>query len=794
VSSPAPCRLSFLIRDLGHGGAQRQLVTLARALAPQQEFEVSVVHFYPGPFEAELRSAGVKTVCIGKKHRWDLAGFFLRLIKTMRGLNPDVIHGYLHESNLMALLLKPLCGFPKVIWGIRDSQTDAATWGLLGKLSFRLNCLLSGFADKIIANSRAGRDYYIAQGYPEVNFDVVPNGIDVERFRPLSERQAGVPASPTCALIGRLHPMKDHATFLRALAEVPEAKAVIIGNGDAAYAEGLKHLSSSLGISSRIEWRPAQDDLSLVYPTFDCLVSTSAYGEGFSNVIGEAMACGLPVIASDVGDSAWLVDDLQRVFPAGDHQLLAKHMRQMLAMSPEERRELGLKNRQRIEQNFTIAKMVEATSALCVSQGRQRPGVRWQNPERVPAPLSTAQPIPEPHTAPESGVANSPILWLTTGLGTGGAEMMLTQLITGLPKHQHHVISLTSGGKYVEPLRAAGAQVHSLDMPAGKPTPAAMIRLFKLVWQIKPTVMMGWMYHGCFAAVLVKLFRLGQGCVIWNIRQSLYDLRLEKRGSALVIKSLKWLTPFAKVITYNSQLSARQHEAIGYTRTKTRLIPNGFDLERWNVKRVSNSLHWWDEILSRPSGELETHSTSLRVKNSFYIGRFGRHTAMKDYPTFLEAAALIVKQVPQAEFILVGTGIDTTNSELTSLIEKLGIQKHVHLLGERSDLPAITASLDIAVSSSAFGEGFPNVVGEAMACGVPVVATDIGDTAWVMGDTGTLVPAKDPAKLAEACLHLLNLPEAERRALGEKGRQRITEYFSLASVLQHFDSALNTKN
>jgi glycosyltransferase involved in cell wall biosynthesis len=164
---------------------------------------------------------------------------------------------------------------------------------------------------------------------------------------------------------------------------------------------------------------------------------------------------------------------------------------------------------------------------------------------------------------------------------------------------------------------------------------------------------------------------------------------------------------------------------------------------------------------------------------------------MKDYPTFLEAAALIVKTHPQTVFILVGTGVDASNAELTSLIESLGIQKHVHLLGERSDLPAITASLDIAVSSSAFGEGFPNVVGEAMACGVTVVATDIGDTAWVMGDTGMLVQAKDPTKLAEACLHLLNLPEAERRALGEQGRQRIAENFSLASVLQHFDALLS---
>jgi glycosyltransferase involved in cell wall biosynthesis len=809
------------------------LVTLAKAMTLRGNFAVSVVHFYPGAFESELRAAGIQTVCIGKKHRWDLVGFFIRLIATMRALRPEVIHGYLHESNLMALLLKPLCGFPKVVWGIRDSQTDAATWGILGKLSFRLNCLLSGWADQIIANSRAGRDYYISHGYPAANFEVVPNGIDVERFRPLAplpaeeahslgESVAGrgwvrgtgsleavqiPPLTPTLSpeesadsfrdappgrgsltfvMIGRLHPMKDHATFLRALAQVPEAKAVIIGNGDAAYALDMRSLAESLGITNRVEWQPARDDLASVYPTFDCLVSTSAYGEGFSNVIGEAMACGLPVITSDVGDSAWLVDDSRWVFEAGDPSALAEKMRTFLALSPDLRSSLGQTNRQRIEQHFTISTMVEATSALCIPQARQRPGVRWQNPERVPTPLSMAPQIHEPPTASESGVtaaalqnAAAPprILWLTTALGTGGAEMMLTQIITGLPHHRHTVISLTSGGKYIEPLRAAGAEVHTLDMPTGKPTPRALWKLITLAWKAKPTVIMGWMYHGCLAAVLVKLFRLGQGRVVWNIRQSLYDLSLEKRGSAMVIKSLSWLAVFAETITYNSQLSARQHEAIGYSRTKTRLIPNGFDLTKWQVERTSKFVL---PVVAKPN----------ELGSSFYIGRFGRFTAMKDYPTFLEAAALIVKAQPQAQFILVGTGVDATNSELTTLIAKLGLQAHVHLLGERSDLPTITASLDIAVSSSAFGEGFPNVVGEAMACGVPVVATDIGDTAWVMGDTGTLVPAKDPTKLAEACLHLLNLPEAERRALGEKGRQRITEHFSLASVLQHFDELL----
>lgn len=718
-----PCRLVLLIRDLGHGGAQRQLVTLAKALVAQGGFEVTVVHFYPGTYEGELQMAGVKTLCVGKRHRWDLAGFFFRLVKGMRALRPQVIHGYLHESNLMALLLKPLCGFPKVLWGIRDSQTDAETWGVLGKLSFRLNCLLSGRADVIIANSRAGRDYYIRQGYPEDRFKVVPNGIDTSRF---TNSWLGGGGSEF-ALIGRLHPMKDHATFLRALAQVPGAQGRIIGSGDAGYAEEMRRLAVQLGVAERVSWEPAREDLPAVYPLLDCVVSASAYGEGFSNVLGEAMACGLPCLASEVGDSAWLLEDERWVFPAGDAEALAGRMRAFLNLTLEERQALGARNRQRVLAHFTVEQMVEQTASLVRSRTRR-------------------------------------IVWITTGLGTGGAEMMLTQLVSGLTGYSHTVISLTSGGKYVEPLRAAGATVHSLDMPAGRPTVGALWRLLKWVGESHPDVIMGWMYHGCLAALLGRL--MGPTRVIWNIRQSLYDLSLEKSGSALVIQALALLSRYPEVITYNSQVSARQHEEKGYLAEKTQLIPNGFDLSKWQPLPAE---------VEKPGG----------------VGRFGRYTAMKDYPTFLEAATMVVEEMPDVKFHLAGTGVDESNAELVKQVRERHLEKNVSLLGEHHDLPTLTAGLDVAVSSSAFGEGFPNVVGEAMACGVPVVATDIGDTAWVMGETGRLVPAKDPAAFAKACVEVLRLSDEQRQQMGQAGRERIEQHFSLGSVLAQFDDLLS---
>lgn len=690
-------RLAFIIRDLGAGGAQRQLVTLAAGLR-RAGHEVSVLHFYGGLFEAALRDAGVRTVCVGKKSRWDLLGFFGRLVKAARETRAEVLHGYLAEANLMALFLKPFCRFPKVAWGVRDSQTDAHLWGVLGRLSFGLNCLLARFADVIICNSKAGRDYYAARGYPTGRMHVVPNGIDTERFTPQAQRPRD---TRVFGLVGRLSPMKDHATFLRAAAEVPDARFVIVGSGDAAYETEMRALADRLGVAERVTWLPAQADMPAVYAGFDCLVNSSAFGEGFSNVIGEAMACGVPCIASDVGDSAWLVGNAAQVFPAGDHAALVQRMREFQPHDP----------RTRVVGEFSVDKLIQRTERLLAKK----------------------------------------VLWFITGLGSGGAEMMLTQMVKGLPRMQHVVVSLTGGGKHAEVLKEAGIEVQSLEMPAGKPTPGALLRLWKVVREARADVLMGWMYHGCLGAVMARCMRLKRVPVIWNVRQSLYDLKLEKRGSALVIRALGWLSWVPRCITYNSQLSARQHEAVGYSAAKTRLVPNGFDVEKW-----------------RPGTPVAGR-----------IGRFGRNAPMKDYETFIEATKIITWKHPEVRFIIVGAGTET-----------LEVPPNVEVLGERHDLPELTASLNVAVSSSSFGEGFPNVVGEAMACAVPVVATDIGDTRWVMGDTGHLVPARDALAIANACIGILEAGITR----DEAARRRIEECFSLKSVQGQFEELVTSSD
>jgi glycosyltransferase involved in cell wall biosynthesis len=174
-------------------------------------------------------------------------------------------------------------------------------------------------------------------------------------------------------------------------------------------------------------------------------------------------------------------------------------------------------------------------------------------------------------------------------------------------------------------------------------------------------------------------------------------------------------------------------------------------------------------------------------ENAILIGRIGRYHHMKDYPSFLRAAALVRRDYPDAHFVVAGKNIDWNNDELRRQVQDLRLVERIHLLGERLDMPRLTAAFDIAISSS-HTEGFPNVVGEAMSCGVPCVVTDVGDSGWVVGNTGTVVLAQNPESLAEACKDLIKPGREWRRQLGLAARKRIITRYSISSVVQQYES------
>ena len=369
VKARMSMKVIFLIRSLNYGGAERQLVLLAEGLH-KHGHSVSVAVFYAnGPLEKHLHQAGVPVRQLNKRGRWDIHGFLLRLFQLLRKEKPDILHGYLTVPNLFAVILKPLFSRIKIIWGVRASNMDLSRYDWLARLTYWLECRLSRFADLIIVNSRAGFDHAVAHSFPKNKMVVIPNGIDTERFCPdLAERQRvrkewGVADNEKLiGLVGRLDPMKDHPTFLRAAALLAQARKdvrfVCVGDGPAVYRQQLYVLGKELGLANRVIWAGARADMPAVYNALD-VFSSSSYGEGFSNVIGEAMACGVPCVVTDVGDSAWVVGDAGFVVPPKNPSALAQGWQLCLS---RDRDELKGKRRLRIIENYSVKQLVEQTA------------------------------------------------------------------------------------------------------------------------------------------------------------------------------------------------------------------------------------------------------------------------------------------------------------------------------------------------------------------------------------------------------------------------------------------------
>lgn len=360
----------FLVRTLDYGGAEWQVVETCKWLA-RGGCRVAVAVFYPGgALEPELREAGVRILSLEKKGRWDVFGFLARTVGVLRRERAEVLYSYLVVPNIISVLLKTVLRRMRVVWGVRASYVDYRRYDRLSRLSFTLSGVLARFADAIVVNSEAGRRFHVAHGYPQTRMTVIPNGIDVERFRPDQrlgrEVRAGwgvMPEVPLVGLVGRLDPMKDHPTFLQAAArlcrERPDVRFACVGEGPDRYGRKLRELAAGLNLSGRLIWAGARADMPAVYNALDVLVLSSAFGEGFPNVVGEAMACAVPCVVTDVGDCRRIVGDAGLVVPSGDAEALSACLRAVLADSSASER--GRSARGRVVAEFSVPHMVEAT-------------------------------------------------------------------------------------------------------------------------------------------------------------------------------------------------------------------------------------------------------------------------------------------------------------------------------------------------------------------------------------------------------------------------------------------------
>ena len=370
-----PPKLVFLTRALSRGGAERQLVMLAKEFqARGHALCVLAMYADRNGYESDLEQAGVRLVHLGKKGRWDVFGFLIRLFRRISEEEPTVLHSYLGVQNILASILKAFFPKMKIVWGVRASSMDLSRYDRLSRLSYRLECFLSRFADLIICNSQAGKAHAFKNGFPENRLIVIPNGIDTEVFRFSSDarqkmRQTWGIDDETLliGLVGRLDPMKDHENFLKAARLVLDVKQDVhflcVGSGEMAYAKSLERLAIDLNLEACLSWLPAQEHVQNVYSGMDIICSSSAFGEGFSNVLAEAMACELPCVATDVGDSKMLVGDAGLIVPPGDEKALAAALLKLAALPPKSRRALGRAGRERIVAGFSVGTLATNTEA-----------------------------------------------------------------------------------------------------------------------------------------------------------------------------------------------------------------------------------------------------------------------------------------------------------------------------------------------------------------------------------------------------------------------------------------------
>ena len=359
------------------------------------------------------------------------------------------------------------------------------------------------------------------------------------------------------------------------------------------------------------------------------------------------------------------------------------------------------------------------------------------------------------------------ITHIITGLEAGGAETMLLKLLSGLnaPGESAEVISLAPEGPLAAPVRALGVPVTSLGLKGGLAALLGLPRLIRELRRSAPDIVQCWMYHANLLGGLAA--RVGVSApVLWGLRQSDLDPALSKRSTIMVAKlgaRLSFRLP--RKILCVSESAHRVHAALGYDDTRMVVIPNGFDLARF-----------------RPDAEARREiRAGLGIgPGDILIGLAARFDPQKDIGNFLAACARL--SVPQARFVLCGSGMDRGNGALMAMIERAGLRERVHLLGRRDDMARVTAALDLAVSSSAFGEGFSNTLGEALACGVPAVATDVGDSRLIVGTAGRLVPPRDAAALGAGIEDLIGLGAEGRAALGRQGRERMARDYGLEAI------------
>ena len=363
------------------------------------------------------------------------------------------------------------------------------------------------------------------------------------------------------------------------------------------------------------------------------------------------------------------------------------------------------------------------------------------------------------------------ILHIITGLGDGGAELTLYKICKYDTSNKHIVISLKDKGKYFSLLKKLGIEVYCLNMNF-----FSIYKFFFLIKKInilKPNIVQTWLVHADFLGGIAARLA-GIKNIVWNVRYSNIEIKKSKLSTILIIRilsRLSYIIPLSIIIV--SKRAKKIYEKKGYDKKKLKFIPNGYNLSTFKISKVKKN-YFYKKI-------------NLKKKIPL-IGCVARYDPQKDHLNLLNALSIIRSKNLNFFCIFVGSNINQDNIDLVSKIKKLNLTSYVKLLGRNDNIPQLMNGLDLHVLSSSYGEGFPNVIAEAMACGTPCITTDVGDAAFIVGKIGWVVPPKNPIKLSKAiekALYEIGGIKWDKRCI--KARLKIKEKFSINKMLKSYN-------
>ncbi len=363
------------------------------------------------------------------------------------------------------------------------------------------------------------------------------------------------------------------------------------------------------------------------------------------------------------------------------------------------------------------------------------------------------------------------ILHIITGLGDGGAEHTLYKICKYDFKNKHIVISLKGRDKYFPLLNKIGVKVFCLNFKY-----YSIIKFFFLVNSIrklKPDITQTWLVHADFVGGMAS-FLAGNKKIIWNIRYSNFELGKTKMMTMLIIKllsKLSYIIPRKIVIV--SKKAINIYEKQGYNKNNFIFIPNGYDLLS----------------LKQDSEKRKVFIAKNNLKNKkFIIGNVARYDPKKDHLNLLNALSILRNKKIEFSCMLAGNNIDRYNLKLMKDINKLKLTRHIKLLGQKNNISEVMNGIDVYVQSSSFGEGFPNVVAEAMACKTPCIVTDVGDASLIVGNTGWIVPPNNPNHMANALeksFYEIGSTKWNQRCI--KARSKISKNFDISIMIKKYN-------